>query len=221
MWLQKWSLDFKPEEDLPIAPVCVLLPGLPFHMHTWHYVKQVVSNVGTPLEMDMATRGITRPSMAKVRVEIDLLKPLLETVYVGSKKEDSPLEGFVQKLEYEGIPKYCKFCKKLGHLMINCRVLERKKANETKEEVVVTNKSITETEVTIEERKEENQSVKGKDSMQGQNSNKQATNKEKHHTLEERITEKVAITTKEDNTIVNNEEEKQRRRRREITRRCL
>ncbi|KAM3251581.1 hypothetical protein P3L10_005651 [Capsicum annuum] len=33
MWLQKWTPDFKPEEDLPIAPVWVLLPKLPFHMH--------------------------------------------------------------------------------------------------------------------------------------------------------------------------------------------
>ncbi|KAM3341889.1 hypothetical protein P3S68_026855 [Capsicum galapagoense] len=39
MWLQKWSPDFKPEEDLLIAPLWVLLPKLPFHMHTWHYVK--------------------------------------------------------------------------------------------------------------------------------------------------------------------------------------
>ncbi|OIS98687.1 hypothetical protein A4A49_00379 [Nicotiana attenuata] len=66
MWLQRWSPDFKPEEDLPMAPVWVLLPGLPYHMHTWHYVKLVVSVVRTPLEMDLATRGKTRPSMGKV-----------------------------------------------------------------------------------------------------------------------------------------------------------
>lgn len=34
MWLQKWSPDFKPDEELPMAPVWILLPGLPFHMHT-------------------------------------------------------------------------------------------------------------------------------------------------------------------------------------------
>ncbi|XP_070010002.1 uncharacterized protein [Nicotiana sylvestris] len=136
MWLQRLSPDFKPEEDLPIAPVWVLLPGLPFHMHTWHYVKQVVSSIGIPLEMDLATRGRTRPSMTKVRIEIDLLKPQPENVYVGQIYEDSPQKGFVQKLEYEGIPKYCKFCKKLSHNMINCRVLERKKIAEAREEEI-------------------------------------------------------------------------------------
>ncbi|MCD7466408.1 hypothetical protein HAX54_003063 [Datura stramonium] len=53
--------------------------------------------VGTPLEMDNVTRGKTRPSMAKVRVKIDLLKP--DTIWVGLENEDSPLRGYTQKLE--------------------------------------------------------------------------------------------------------------------------
>ncbi|XP_009768438.1 uncharacterized protein [Nicotiana sylvestris] len=131
MWLQKWSPDFKPAEDLPIAPVWALLPGLPFHMHTWNYVKQVVSAIGTPFEMDLATRGRTRPSIAKVRVEIDLLKDQPNSVYVGQIYDNAPQKGFMQKIEFEGVPKYCKFCRKLGHNMINCRALERKRLLKT------------------------------------------------------------------------------------------
>lgn len=33
MWLQRWTPDFKPEEDLPITPIWVLLPGFTFHLH--------------------------------------------------------------------------------------------------------------------------------------------------------------------------------------------
>ncbi|XP_075090374.1 uncharacterized protein LOC142171541 [Nicotiana tabacum] len=130
MWLQKWSLDFKPEEGIPIAPVWVLLPKLPFHMHTWHYVKQILGTIGTPLELDSATTNRIRPSMAKVRIEIDLLKPLPETVWVGLEDDNSPLKGFIQKLEYECIPKYCK---KMGHALINCRILEKKRVTDEKE----------------------------------------------------------------------------------------
>ncbi|XP_060217201.1 uncharacterized protein LOC132644615 [Lycium barbarum] len=79
IWLQKWTPDFKPEEDLPVIPVWILLPGLPFHLHNWHYVKQIAKEVGTPLEIDVATISMTRPSMAKVRVEVDLLKPLVKS----------------------------------------------------------------------------------------------------------------------------------------------
>ncbi|OIT04497.1 hypothetical protein A4A49_17550 [Nicotiana attenuata] len=135
MWLQKWSPNFKPKEDSPIVPVWVLLPGLLFNMHNWHYVKQVLSSVGTPLTLDVATYGKTRPSMAKVRVEIDLLKSQLESIWVGSEDEDSSLKGFVQKLEYEGIPKYCKHCTKLGHNMMNCRFLVKKSMIETTKDI--------------------------------------------------------------------------------------
>ncbi|MCD7446829.1 hypothetical protein HAX54_016923 [Datura stramonium] len=37
--IKKWTLDFKPEEDIPIAIVWALLPELPFHMYSWEYVK--------------------------------------------------------------------------------------------------------------------------------------------------------------------------------------
>ncbi|KAM3360383.1 hypothetical protein P3S68_020095 [Capsicum galapagoense] len=72
MWLEKWTQDFKPEKDSPIVPIWVLLPELPFHCHTWNYIKQIVAPVGTPLFMDVATENKSRPNMAKVRVEVDL-----------------------------------------------------------------------------------------------------------------------------------------------------
>ncbi|XP_060170350.1 uncharacterized protein LOC132601267 [Lycium barbarum] len=133
IWLQKWTPDFKLEEDTPIVPVWVLLPGLPFHMHNWNYVKQIASVVGTPIEIDVAAKNMNRPSMAKVRVEINLLKPLIHSIWVETEDENSPLRGYSQKIEYENIPKYCKHCKKLGHSMIDYRALIKKKEMEKKE----------------------------------------------------------------------------------------
>ncbi|XP_059302160.1 uncharacterized protein LOC132054115 [Lycium ferocissimum] len=90
MWLEKWAPEFKPDEDSPIVPVWVLLPGLPFHLHTWNYVKQVVAAIGTPLTMDAATENRTRPSMAKVRVEVNLTKTKLTSIFVGTEDENCP-----------------------------------------------------------------------------------------------------------------------------------
>ncbi|XP_060195140.1 uncharacterized protein LOC132624363 [Lycium barbarum] len=117
MWLQKWTPDFKPEEDLPLALARVLLPSLPFHLYSWHYIKRLVCSIGTPLTLDAATSGRTRPSMAKVRIELDLLKHRLDSIWVGLEDTNAPLRGFYQKIEYEGVPKYCKHCRKLGHNM--------------------------------------------------------------------------------------------------------
>lgn len=101
----KWSPNFKLEEDSPIVPVWVLLLSLPFYFHTWHYVKQVLGPVGIPLSMDITTDYRTRPSMAKVRVEVDLTKPFLNSVWVRMEEEPNPLKGFTHKIEYEGVPK--------------------------------------------------------------------------------------------------------------------
>ncbi|XP_009765415.1 uncharacterized protein [Nicotiana sylvestris] len=126
MWLEQWTPDFKPEEDSPVVPVWVLLPDLPFHCHTWYYIKQILSPIGIPLTMDMATNNKTRPSMAKVRIEVDLTKPKLNSVWVGQEYETSPLKGFTQKLEYENVPKYYRHCRLLGHSLVQCRKAEKK-----------------------------------------------------------------------------------------------
>lgn len=96
MWLEMWSPDFRPEHDSPLVHVWVSLPELSFHCHTWYYVKQILGPVGTPLSMDLATNGRTRPSMAKVRVEIDITKPQPNSVWVGQEDEAFPLKGFTQ-----------------------------------------------------------------------------------------------------------------------------
>lgn len=76
---------------------------------------------------------MTRLSMAKVRVEIDLLKPLMTSVWVGDEDENSPFKGFKQKIKHENVPKYCKQCKILENSILNCGVMETKRANEKRE----------------------------------------------------------------------------------------
>ncbi|KAH0724619.1 hypothetical protein KY290_000437 [Solanum tuberosum] len=51
--------------------------------------------------------------MAKIRVEVDLLKSLPQSVWDGLEDDKSPLKG------------YCKHCRKIGHYIVDCRALER------------------------------------------------------------------------------------------------
>ncbi|XP_060188384.1 uncharacterized protein LOC132617405 [Lycium barbarum] len=107
MWLEKWTPEFKPHKDSPVVLVWVLLPGLPFHLHSWNYIKQIVAPIGTPLMMDPATENRTRPSMAKVRVEVNLTETKINSISIGTENENCPRKGFYQKLEYENAAKFC------------------------------------------------------------------------------------------------------------------
>lgn len=65
--------------------------------------------------------------------------------------EDSPLEGYTQKIEYENIPKYCTHCRKLGHNVTNCRVLEKKQL-EDKKNIETTTKGRNDTSIASNKR---------------------------------------------------------------------
>lgn len=73
-----------------------------------------------PLFMDSATTSLSRPSVAHVCVEIDLLKPLLKRVWVGVVTNKA--EGFWQTLKAEGLPAYCNFCFCQGHSEDGCHL---------------------------------------------------------------------------------------------------
>ncbi|MCE2054907.1 hypothetical protein HAX54_041626 [Datura stramonium] len=51
-----------------------------------------------PLGLDTATKGRTKPSLAKVRVEVNLLKKLPEKVWVGNGRRKNLLKGYYQKV---------------------------------------------------------------------------------------------------------------------------
>ncbi|KAH0727708.1 hypothetical protein KY290_003412 [Solanum tuberosum] len=142
MRLFKWSPDFDPNEETSLAPIWVLLPDLPFHCFRWEYLKQILSIVGTPLKEDLATIARSRPNMAKVRVEVDLMNPLRDSVWIGLEGEGVGLKGRDQKLKYKGVPTFCKSCRMQGHDQDSCKVMARRKEQEGHREENNTNSVI-------------------------------------------------------------------------------
>ncbi|XP_059281140.1 uncharacterized protein LOC132034802 [Lycium ferocissimum] len=104
--------------------------------------------------------------MAKIRVKIDLMKPLIHSVWIGTEDENDPLRGYAQKIKYENIPKYCIHYKKLGHAIIECRVLKKKKEIDKKKAERMMQHDTSNIEMSIEPVKEttltENQGNQGK-----------------------------------------------------------
>ncbi|KAH0761717.1 hypothetical protein KY290_017790 [Solanum tuberosum] len=133
MRMFKRNPNFDSNAETSIAPIRVLLPELKYHLFNWDYLKQILAQVGNPLKENVATVIWSRSNLAKVKVEVDHLKPLPQSVWVGHEEQGGNLKGHEQILTYEGIPLFCRTCNLQGHDITNCKI-ETKKGNRTKEE---------------------------------------------------------------------------------------
>lgn len=74
--------------------------------------------IGEPLHLDEATAKLKRHSVARLQVELDVLRdcPLKIWIQIGTK------EGFWQIVDYEQVPPYYCHCWHLGHQESQCHV---------------------------------------------------------------------------------------------------
>ncbi|XP_071928074.1 uncharacterized protein [Coffea arabica] len=113
----RWTREFHVHKESSLAPVWVDLPNLPIHYFDKHSLFSILSPVGRPLFLDSATAAGTRPSVARVCVEIDVSKQVVPRVWIAVEGES----GFWQKIVPENLPSYCSYCWRLGHLSVDCK----------------------------------------------------------------------------------------------------
>lgn len=80
--------------------------------------------------------------MARVKIQIDLTKERPSHVWVGFKNSD-PNKGRWQKIQYEGIPDYCMYCKHQGHVDNVCTIKRRDEDFKRRKEMEVDKKNKT------------------------------------------------------------------------------
>ncbi|KAL0356478.1 UNVERIFIED_CONTAM: putative ribonuclease H protein [Sesamum radiatum] len=104
-----------PNAKSSIVPIWVSFPELPAHLFCKDALFSVASMIGSPLQVDTLTLNKSKLSQARVCVEIDLLKPIIEEF-------DLLVNGvtIVQKVVFEQLPEYCSLCKHVGHKDVNC-----------------------------------------------------------------------------------------------------
>ncbi|RAL55041.1 hypothetical protein DM860_018103 [Cuscuta australis] len=78
----RWTCDFDPSIDSPLALVWIGVEGLPLHLFEPNALFSIANLVGLPLQMDSATVNLTRPSVARVCVELDLTKDMPKPVWI-------------------------------------------------------------------------------------------------------------------------------------------
>ncbi|KAL2471459.1 Uncharacterized protein Adt_39595 [Abeliophyllum distichum] len=118
MRVLKWTCDFHPDAETPIAPVWISFPLLPVHLRAKEFLFALSKLVGIPLRIDEATADLLRPSEARVCVEVNLEHKLPDRVWI----ERGESRSFWQPVVYEQLPHFCVKCRHMGHLIDKCRV---------------------------------------------------------------------------------------------------
>ncbi|KAL2505469.1 Uncharacterized protein Adt_21090 [Abeliophyllum distichum] len=118
MRVLKWTCDFHPDAETPIAPVWISFPLLPVHLRAKEFLFALSKLVGILLRIDEATADLLRPSEARVCVEVNLEHKLPDRVWI----ERGESRSFWQPVVYEQLPHFCVKCRHMGHLIDKCRV---------------------------------------------------------------------------------------------------
>ncbi|KAL0291549.1 UNVERIFIED_CONTAM: hypothetical protein Scaly_2632300 [Sesamum calycinum] len=115
MRIFKWTPTFTPMHESSVVPIWVCFPKLLAHLFRKEALFSVASMVGSPLQIDALTLNKSKLSQARVCVEIDLLKPIIE-------KFDLHINGvtIIQKVIFEQLSEYCSLCKHMGHKDSDC-----------------------------------------------------------------------------------------------------
>lgn len=97
--------------------VWVKLLDLQLQYYNESSLYHICSVLGNVLRICPGTISLTQQRYARVCVELDVSKPMLDKVFVGTSKE----HGCLQSIEYEGNNTYCSYCGLLGHVVGLCR----------------------------------------------------------------------------------------------------
>uniref|UniRef100_A0A0V0ITN9 Putative ovule protein n=1 Tax=Solanum chacoense TaxID=4108 RepID=A0A0V0ITN9_SOLCH len=133
----KWDPMFDSEEETSIAIAWISFPSLPPNFFGKEAIFSLAAAVGKPLQLDMATLNKTRPSCARVKVEVDLMGEFPTRINVGMRKKTGEVVEKWVPIKYDYVPKYCKTCKLQGHNERECFVIHPELYPKEEDEVVV------------------------------------------------------------------------------------
>ncbi|PKU81403.1 Thioredoxin-like 4, chloroplastic [Dendrobium catenatum] len=115
MKLTKWSPILDIGVESPVIPIWISFPRLRPHFFSPRILFGLGGLFGKPLKIDEATAVGSRPSIARVLVELDITKSYPKQVWLGSESL-----GYTQEVIFDEFPQFCAGCKCIGHSLGNC-----------------------------------------------------------------------------------------------------
>ncbi|KAL0928477.1 hypothetical protein M5K25_000361 [Dendrobium thyrsiflorum] len=118
MKITKWSPLLDISIESPVIPIWISFPNLRPHLFSPRILHSLGSMFGRPLKVDSATSVGSRPSLARVLVELDITKNFADKIWLSPNKL-----GYIQSVEMEVFPAFCDHCKAIGHKRGECQTV--------------------------------------------------------------------------------------------------
>ena len=116
--LRPWEPFFKPATaNVSLVAAWIRLNALPIELYETEVLKEIGDSIGKVLRIDSHTALEARGRYARLCIQIDINKPLVNSILIGR---------FEQVVTYEGIHKLCFSCGRVGHKIEACPYTIRK-----------------------------------------------------------------------------------------------
>ena len=110
--LRPWEPLFRPNSAaVSLVAVWIRLYQLPIELYEAEVLREIGESIGKVLRVDTHTTTEAKGKYARLFIQIDINKPLINTILIGR---------FKQLVHYEGIQRLCFSCGRMGHLKEVC-----------------------------------------------------------------------------------------------------
>ncbi|XP_020255648.1 uncharacterized protein LOC109832661 [Asparagus officinalis] len=116
--LKFWTIEEEIEKSFENTyPIWIQLPGLRLNLWNTKCLSKIASVIGKPIATDKLTANRQRLLYARVLVEVKMPSMLPDHISI----QGSNGKMINQRVQYEWKPKWCDYCKQLGHDAKFCR----------------------------------------------------------------------------------------------------